>query len=146
MKACCFFGHRDCPEGVLPLLRAAVERAILQEGITLFYVGREGAFDALATKVLLQMAAKYPHIQFNVVLAYHPRTPLEQGLQSRTILADGVESVPHRFAILRRNEWMLERSQTVIAYVTRSFGGAASFLQRARQDGKAVINIGEQNG
>ena len=145
MKVCCFFGHRDCPESALPALYAAVECAILQEGITLFYVGREGAFDALAARVLLQMAEKYPHIQFFVVLAYYPRTPLMENLQSRTILADGVESVPRRLAILRRNEWMLARSQTVIAYVTRSFGGAAGFLQKARQGGKKVINIGAQN-
>lgn len=145
MKVCCFFGHRDCPESAFPALCAAVERAILQEGITLFYVGREGTFDALAARALLQMAEKYPHIQFSVVLAYHPRTPLEQALQSRTILADGVESVPRRFAVLRRNEWMLGRSQMVIAYFTRSFGGAARFLQKAYRDGKQVINVGTEN-
>lgn len=102
MKSCTFFGHRDCPESVLPALREAVECAILQEGIDTFYVGREGAFDALVAKVLSEMVKKYPHIRFFVVLAYRLHAPLGEELQSRTILADGVENAPRRFAILRR--------------------------------------------
>ena len=144
MGICTFFGHRDCPESVLPALRKAVERAILQEGIDTFYVGREGAFDALVAKALLEMAKKYPHIRFFVVLAYRSRAPLEWELQSRTILADGVENAPSRFAILRRNAWMLEHADTVIAYVTRSFGGAADFLQKAGKHGKKIINIADK--
>ena len=142
MKACCFFGHRDCPESILPALRAAVEHAILQEGIETFYVGHEGNFDALAAKVMLEMTVKYPNIKFFVVLAYHPRAPLGGELQKHTVLADGVENVPYRLAILYRNEWMLARSQTVISCVTRSFGGAAAFLKKARAGGKSVVNIG----
>ena len=145
MKSCTFFGHRDCSAEVLPALRTAVERAILADGIDTFYVGREGTFDAMAAKVLLEMAKKYPHVRFFVVLAYLPLTPLENGeLQKRSILAGGVEYSPRRFAVCRRNEWMLERSDTVIAYVTRSFGGAAAFLQKARQKGKYIVNLGEQ--
>ena len=41
MKSCTFFGHRDCPAHVFPHLRAAVEQAILQDGVDTFYVGRE---------------------------------------------------------------------------------------------------------
>ncbi len=145
MKSCTFFGHRDCPNGILPALRAAVEKGILQDGIDTFYVGREGAFDTLVASVLLEMTEKYPHIRFFVVLAYLPRAPLAGELQERTILADGVERVPRRFAILRRNEWMLERSEAVIVYVTRSFGGAAAFLQKARGSGKQIINLADRS-
>ena len=141
MKSCTFFGHRDCPEGVLPALRDAVERMILREKIALFYVGREGTFDAMAARVLLEMVGKYPHIRFFVVLAYLPRTPLAGELQKRTILADGVEEAPRRFAVSRRNDWMLERADAVIAYVTRSFGGAAGFLQKACKKGKHIVNL-----
>lgn len=144
MKSCTFFGHRDCPAGVLPALRDAVERAI-QEGVETFYVGYEGAFDMMSAKVLLEMAGKYPHIRFFVVLAYFPRTPLENGeLQKRSILAGGVEHVPRRFAVCRRNEWMLERAQTVIAYVVRPFGGAVTFLEKARKKGKHIVNLGAE--
>lgn len=143
MKSCTFFGHRDCPAGVSAALREAVERMI-QEGVDTFYVGQEGAFDAYAARILLEMVGKYPHVCFFVVLAYLPRTPLENGeLQKRSILAGGVEHVPRRFAVCCRNEWMLERAQAVIAYVTRSFGGAATFLEKARKKGKHIINLGE---
>ena len=141
MKSCTFFGHRDCPAHVFPHLRAAVEQAILQDGVDTFYVGREGRFDEMAAKILLEMVGKYPHVRFFVVLAYLPRTPLAGELQKRTILADGVEKTPRRFAVLRRNDWMLERADAVIAYVTYSFGGAASFLQKAHKRGKHIVNL-----
>ncbi len=141
MKSCTFFGHRDCPSHVFPLLRAAVEQAILQDGVDTFYVGREGRFDEMAAKILLEMAGKYPHVRFFVVLAYLPRAPLAGELQKRTILADGVEEAPRRFAVLRRNDWMLEHADAVIAYVTRSFGGAAGFLQKACKKGKHIVNL-----
>ena len=145
MKSCTFFGHRDCPEGVLPALRAAVEQAILADGIDTFYVGHEGAFDRLVAKVLLEMVEKYAHIRFFVVLAYLPHVPLAENLQQKSILADGVERVPRRFAVLRRNEWMLARADGVIAYVVRSFGGAAVFLEKARRAGKLVCNLGDES-
>ena len=141
MKSCTFFGHRDCPSHVFPLLRAAVEQAILQDGVDTFYVGRERRFDEMAAKILSEMVEKYPHVRFFVVLAYLPRTPLAGELQKRTILADGVEEAPRRFAVSRRNDWMLERADAVIAYVRCSFGGAATFLQKARKKGKHIVNL-----
>ena len=144
MKSCTFFGHRDCPAAVLPALRAAVEAAVLRDGIDTFYVGHEGAFDAYAAKILLETVKKYPHIRFFVVLAYPLRAPLENAaLQARTILADGVENAPRRFALCRRNDWMLARADAVIAYVTRSFGGAADCVKRAKNAGKSVLNLAD---
>lgn len=35
-----------------------------------------------------------------------------------------IESVLFKFAISRRNEWMIDKADVVIAYVTHSFGGA----------------------
>ena len=39
------------------------------------------------------------------------------------------------------NQWMIERSVYVIAYVTHNFGGAARFVDEAKRKGKTVINL-----
>ena len=58
-----------------------------------------------------------------------------------TLLPEGIESVPTRFAIEFRNKWMIDHSDIVVAYVTRSFGGAAKFRDLAKKKGKTVIDL-----
>ena len=55
-----------------------------------------------------------------------------------------LENVPLRFAILRRNEWMAQNADLVIAYVKYSHGGASKAMNFAIKNGKKVINIAEQ--
>ena len=138
MKICTFFGHRDCGEAVVPALRKTVI-ACLQKGVTDFYVGHEGQFDALALACLRQLSVEYPHMRYVVVLAYVPTGPLD--FSDPTLLPDGIERVPRRFAIAHRNRWMIDRADCVIAYVTHSFGGAAACARRAERLGKQVIYL-----
>lgn len=49
--------------------------------------------------------------------------------------------VPRRFAIDKRNRWMIDHSDFVITYVSRSFGGAAKFKEIAEKKNRVVINI-----
>lgn len=53
-----------------------------------------------------------------------------------------LESVPKRFAISRRNEWMVRESDIVVAYVTHSWGGAAKTLEYARRKKKQIFLCG----
>ena len=61
--------------------------------------------------------------------------------EEETLLPDGIEVGPARFAIDRRNKWMIEQADYVITYVTHSWGGAAKFKELAEKKGKTVINI-----
>lgn len=48
MAACSFFGHRDSPESLYPVLKETV-REIIRSGLApVFYVGTQGNFDAMA--------------------------------------------------------------------------------------------------
>lgn len=145
MSACTFFGHRDCPASVKPKLREAVAELIEQHGVDRFYVGRQGAFDAMARVVLLELAAEYPHISYAVVLERPPgpKDTLVWNL-SDTIFPEGLESVPPRFAIVKRNEWMLKQADFVVTYITRGWGGAVRFAEKARQQGKTVLNLAQK--
>ena len=52
-----------------------------------------------------------------------------------------LESVPRKYAIIRRNEWMVDSADIVIAYVTYSWGGAARTLEYAKRKNKNIILI-----
>ena len=67
------------------------------EGVTSFFVGNQGAFDAAVQSVLRDLQSNYPAITCTVVLAYMPRQPENDGLA--TMLPEGIEKVPKRFAI-----------------------------------------------
>ncbi len=142
---CTFFGHRDCPASLKPKLRAVVVELIERHGVDRFYIGRQGSFDAMARSVLRELAEVYPHISYAVVLERLPGLRDESVWDfSDTIFPEGLETVPPRFAIARRNEWMLRQADFVVIYVTHGWGGAAQFAEKARQYGKTVINLAEK--
>ena len=133
---CTFFGHRDTPTKIEPLLKATLQDLIENKGVDLFYVGNQGNFDAMVRKVLSKLSQTYP-ITYRVVLAYFPKEEMEYS--NYTILPDGIEDVPPRFAISYRNKWMLEKADYVITYVTHPTGGAAQFKTMAQKQRKIVL-------
>ena len=143
MAACCFFGHRDCPDTIKPRLREVLVQLIERDGVDQFYVGHQGAFDAIVLSVLRELALLYPQIRYDIVLAYMPqgKADFDTEMTQHTLLPEGIETVPRRFAIDRRNRWMLQQSDYVVAYVTHSWGGAAKFANEAKRLGKTVIEI-----
>ena len=102
-KTCTFFGHRDCPESIRPKLRAVVTELIESRGVELFYVGQQGAFDAMVQAVLRELAGERPHIRYAVVLERMPgRRELWDRLDyTETMLPEGIETVNPRYAIDR---------------------------------------------
>ena len=139
--SCTFFGHHDCPEHIRPKLREAIIELILNENVDMFYVGNHGHFDSLMHSILRELQTAYPQIGYAVVLAYMPGKPAEGEYYLDTMLPEGIERVPKRFAISWRNNWMLEHSDYVVAYVTHSWGGAAQFVEKAKKRGRKVIYI-----
>lgn len=138
---CTFFGHRDTYDLDKDKLKQAVINEIENNSADTFYVGNHGNFDRMVFSVLKDLKGSYLNISVNVVLAYFPKDN-SQAL-SHTVFPEGIETVPKRFAINFRNKWMIERSDTVIAYVWKTFGGAAKFVDMARKKGKRIINLAE---
>ena len=137
---CTFFGHRDAPSEIRDKLQAVLVDLIENHGADTFYVGNNGSFDAMARNVLIELKPIYPHIELFVVLAY---LPTKKGYEAdyETIYPEGLEDTPPKFAISKRNEWLVENSDTVITYVERSWGGASQFKKLAEKRGKTVINL-----
>ena len=137
---CTFFGHRDAPDTIRPLLRETLTGLIERQDVRQFYVGNQGRFDALVRSLLASIAQTH-QIEYDVVLAYYPNKPDPLFEAFDTLLPEGIETVPRRFAIDYRNKWMLEQSDFVVTYVTHSFGGAAKFKELAEKKNKVVIEL-----
>ena len=147
MPSCTFFGHRDSPDSLKPKLQSVVIDLITNHGVDMFYVGNQGAFDRLVRGVLREIVQECPQAQYAVVLAYTPSgRPAADAAD--TMLPEVIELVHPRYAISWRNNWMLQRSDFVVAYVAHSWGGAAQYMKKAIRSGKTVINLfdSEQGG
>ena len=135
-----FFGHKDTPKNIEPTLRTTLVDLIENHDATEFYVGNNGNFDTMVRRQLENLSQTYP-ITYNIVLAYIPTKKSEYDSFTNTLLPEGIETVPKRFAISYRNKWMLEQSDVVVTYVTHSFGGAWQFKTMAQKQGKTVIEL-----
>ena len=142
-KACTFFGHRDCPSSIKPKLCEVLIDLIENYAVDMFYVGRQGAFDAIVRSVLKELVLVYPHINYAVVLERVPpmRNELAACDYSDTMLPEGIETVHPRFAISWRNKWMIKQSDYVVTYITHSWGGAAQFAEMAAKHGKIIFSL-----
>lgn len=140
-----FLGHHDAPA----LVRAPLERTLLDliecEGADKFYIGNNGSFDRIAISVLQKLKTIYPHIHYHVVLAYLPHQAKNADNTFDTLFPAEVATAPARFAIDRRNDWMLQQSDVVITYVVHSFGGAAKFKKKALAAKKRIVELSAQN-
>ena len=143
MKVCTFFGHRDTPKDIEPVLRDTILDLIKNKNVKIFYVGNHGNFDTLTRKTIREIKKECPEINYNVVLAYMPKNTSDEDF-SDTILPDGIEEVPRKFAVLWRNKWMLNKSDYVVTYVGYSWGGASKFKLLAEKQNKTVINLYEK--
>lgn len=135
-----FFGHKDTPKETEPTLRATLVNLIENHNAVNFYVGNNGNFDIMVRHVLEELSVIYP-IQYSVVLAYLPVQKDENENLKNTILPEGIETVPKRFAISYRNKWMIDHSDIVVTYVTHNFGGASQFKEMAERKGKRLIEL-----
>lgn len=139
---CCFFGHKDTPLNICEKLEAAIEELITEDGANRFLLGNQGNFDMITFNILRKMKLKHPDISYCVVLAYMPTGKAAGSLYDygETLLPEGIESVHPRFALSWRNKWINE-SDTVVAYVTRTWGGAAKYVEIAAKKRKNIINL-----
>lgn len=139
MAICTFFGHSECYDLDAKILQNAIVQLICQ-GVDTFYVGNQGQFDRTVYRCLKMLRTKYPHIRIFVVLAYLPTREQECGDIEDTMYPE-IEGHP-KFAIERRNKWMIKQSDLCLCYVNRTWGGAYKFVCIAKRQGLEIINLG----
>ena len=148
-----FCGHRNVSDNAIitDRLTAAITNLFLEattDNVPIsFYCGGYGEFDRLAENVIDRVRNNFPNTRCEKIFV----TPyITQSYQYRNeqmkrrfndIIYPPIENVPYRYAIIRRNEWMIDSADIIIAYVKYSWGGAARTLEYAKRKKKTVIQI-----
>ena len=138
---CTFFGHKDAPSSIKMRLEEIIE-ALINEGVKNYYVGNNGNFDFYVQGVLENIVKKHNDIRFSVVLSTINETAIRTK-QKYTVFPEGLENALPKFAISKRNDWMINNSQIVITYVRHNFSNSHKWLEKAKKKGLRVINLGD---
>ena len=136
-----FFGHRNTPYSIKDELKGRIIELIENRKADTFYIGKGGNFDYIARECLKELEKDYPLIQVFTVLAY---MPTENSGESTIFPSECATSHP-KFAISRRNEWMIANSDIALTYVRHDWGGAWRYKRLALSKGLTVIEISEKN-
>jgi len=142
MSVCTFFGHRECCGLDKAVLRSAIED-LIKQGTTEFLVGNHGQFDGMVFSCLQDLSKAYPEISYSVVLAYLPTRKEAYDLyQGHSFYPEGQELGPAKYAIHRRNRYLIRQADICMCYVNQTFGGACKFGRMAKNHGLRLINLG----
>ena len=126
------------------VLRNILVDEINKNPINKFYLGGYGDFDGLCLRTLKDLKNDFPDIELIFITPYLDKnySKLEFAkYHYDDVIFPPLESVPRKFAILKRNEWMVDEADLVIAYVMYSWGGAAKTLEYAKRKKKTIINL-----
>ena len=123
-----------------------MEKIDLEEK-TLFYCGGYGDFDRLSAEVCRSIKDSNPNCETVFITPYitEPQQEkikflIDSGLYDSAIYPP-LENVPLKFAIVKRNEWIIDESDIIIAYVNHTHGGAYKALEYARRKKKFIVNL-----
>ena len=111
-----------------------------------FYLGGYGDFDSLCLSTLKELKIEFPNIELLFITPYLDNNYSK--IETAKLYYDGIiypplENVPRRFCILKRNEWMVNEADLVIAFVKYSWGGAAKTLEYAKRKKVEFFNLAE---
>ena len=119
---------------------------IKEDEATKFDCGGYGGFDELCASVCRALKE-----QIDAEIVYI--TPYLSENQQKKIddliklnlydysLYPSIESTPPKFAITKRNEWIINEADLIIAYVGHNYGGAYKSLTYAKKKKKTIINL-----
>ena len=142
-----FCGHSNYVENSgdeEKIIRILTSRA---ENSNEFFLGEYGGFDNFAYKC----ATKFKKTHMDSKLIFVTPYIYEQYRKKSTdyekrfdlILYPELENVPPKYAISRRNKWMVEKADIIIAYITHRYGGAYAMYSYAKSKNKEIYNIAE---
>ena len=111
-----------------------------------FYLGGYGNFDSLCLNILKEIKIQFPNIELLFITPYLDNNYSK--LETAKLYYDGIiypplENVPRQFCISKRNEWMVNEADFLIAFVKYSWGGAAKTLEYAKRKKVGFFNLAE---
>ena len=146
-----FIGHSslNIDNDLSNKIQETIKNIIAEESSVVFYCGGYGDFDLHCAEICRRLKTRIPDCEIVFITPYITLSQqekikcfLESDLYD-SVIYPPLENIPLRFAISKRNEWMISESDVVIAYVSHSVGGAYKSLEYARRKKKKIFNLAE---
>ncbi len=129
------------------IVKEQIRNHISNDEFVTFYLGGYGHFDSICAHACRELRQEFSKVELVYVTPYRSLSEQEKikdmqrmGIYDTSIYPP-IENTPPKFAISKRNEWMMANADLVIVYVNRTYGGAYQSLQAAKRKKKKIINI-----
>ncbi len=141
-----FIGHREIDRFrfVEEQLDRIVAKLMQTKEYVEFYVGRNGEFDTMVASAVKRGQKRYGTANSSLILVI-PYAVADMDLLEKFYdeiwLPEELYKAHYKSAITKRNEWFVEHSDLLVAYVEKEKGGAAACLKYAEKNEIAIENI-----
>ncbi|MBR4889435.1 MAG: DUF1273 domain-containing protein [Clostridia bacterium] len=142
-KTVVFIGHSEC-FGIDEAALTAALTQLLQEGFRVFLNGGMGEFDWLCARTLHRLRPAFPNIHQELILPYLGFSIREPAYFDEIVFPETLEGIPHKAAIPRRNDYMVNRAAAALCFVEHDWGGAARSLRRAERQRVRILHVGRK--
>lgn len=148
IKSCAFSGHRILGEDFDEKKLENEVRVLAESGTETFYCGMAEGFDLRAAECVLRLKKEYPL----KLIACIPCAGQEKYFKEeekkkyyeileqcdlKTVLAESY----YKWCMVKRNDYMEERSNALIAYCRKETGGTAYTVRRFLKKKKPVFEV-----
>lgn len=138
-----FCGHSEIAvtEPLKNWLRVTIDE-LIEQGAEKFLLGGYGNFDDLAASAVWEAKKQHSDIKSVLVVPYLDKKVYAKKYDYTTY--PPLELVPRRFAISKRNDWMVDAADVVVANVNHDWGGAYTMLAYAIRKKKVIRNYADE--
>lgn len=109
-----------------------------------FYIGRNGDFDIFVASIIKRLQRDHGKENNSLILVIpYPVANMGdlENYYDEVWIPDELSGVHFKSAITKRNEWFINHSDLLVAYVVRNSGGAFECLKKAQQKEIKTFNI-----
>ncbi len=140
-----FFGHKrtyDCNAYYDKIIEVLTNAIKTQESLEI-YCGGINDFDFYCSRLARNLKVTYPQIKLYYVTPYLRESYLKNIdiTLYDDIIYPPIENTPLKFAILKRNQWIVENSDLIIFYLMKTFGGTYTTYKYAKKKNKNILII-----
>ena len=153
VKSVAFTGHRSVPYAQRGIVRLRLQNAVKRfynNGYRIFYCGMAVGFDLLAAEVVLSLKEELTDIKLVAAIPFkhqYFKFAREDRRRYFDVLQKADEAITlseeyYKGCLLRRNDFMLENSSSLIAFYNgEQKGGTFYTCKRAEERRMPVLNI-----
>ena len=140
-----FFGHSDYREkqGDKERVIKRIEELAKGEQVS-FYLGGYGKFDRFAFSCAKEYKKRFVGAKLCLITPYPNKLPrnleYERAEYDESIYPS-LEKTPLKYAIIKRNEWIVEKSDYIFAFLEMHYGGTYRAIKHAVVKKKSYENI-----